>query len=49
MEKHIQGTNIDWIVFKELNFNDIINLYNKLDSKKKNLIKDFYNYNEGKD
>ena len=44
-----QGTNIDWIVFKELNFNDIINLYNKLDSKKKNLIKDFYNYNEGKD
>ena len=44
-----QGTNIDWLVFKELNFNDIINLYHELDSKKKNLIKDFYNYNEDED
>lgn len=44
-----QGTNIDWIVFKELNFNDIINLYNRLDSKKKNSVKEFYNYSEDKD
>lgn len=44
-----QGINIDWLVFKELNFNDIINLYHELDSKKKNLIKDFYNYNEDED
>lgn len=41
-----QGTNIDWLVFKELNFDDIINLYSELDSEKKKSIKDFYNYNK---